>query len=120
MLIVITTAITALVSTLFGYLALPRIIARIQKKRQFSASKVVSLVEQAAEVEKKKFLKSPEFKKRLADTQKMIQDEAAEGKRELKVSYFPSCKMDSMLFSVLEKRGFSCYEIGENTLRIRW
>jgi uncharacterized membrane protein YhiD involved in acid resistance len=108
------------IGILIGTFLVPILAVILKRKRQFNAASAEQLVKQARLNERLDLRKSIPFKKRFKETLAMIQSEASENKRELKVAFVVGCKTDKEIKSALEELRFECYETSDNTLRISW
>ena len=120
MLIALTYIAVLAVGITIGFFLVPILVTIYKRKRQFNATKAEQLVKQARLNERLELRKSVPFKKRLKETLAMIQTEASENKRELKIAFMGDCKTDKEIKSALEELRFETYETGGNTLRISW
>jgi hypothetical protein len=120
MLIALTYIAVLAAGIVIGFFLVPVLVAIHKRKSLFTAAKAEQLVKQARLNEKAELRKSAPFKKRLKETLVMIQTEASENKRELRVSFMGDCKTDKEIKSALEELRFETYETGINTLKISW
>lgn len=107
---------TLIVGVLLGWLLLPAVLSAIEKRRKFDAYKAKLLVKQ----KKLEIRNSKEFKKRLSEALRLIKEEAAEEKRNIKIAFHCNCRTDKELAEELNNRNFETYETGDNTLKISW
>lgn len=107
---------TFMLGLVTGFILLPAFLRWIEKRRKFGAYQARILVKQR----KLEIRNSAAFKKRLAETLKMIKEESADEKRNIRIAFHSACRTDKELEEELNSRSFETYDTGDNTLKISW
>ena len=108
------------VAVVFGFWALPQILTFLRIYNGFNKRKAERIVEEATRIKIEKMRKSPQFRSKIEEILKLIEQDAALNKNELEIAYVDTCAFDVEIKNELEARGFETHAKYDHMLKITW